>query len=42
MMFRFAYPAVLLLALAVAGWVVMALWRKPPSIVHPASSKESR
>jgi Ca-activated chloride channel family protein len=42
MMFRFAYPAVLLLALAVAGWVVMALWRKPPSIAHPASSALAR
>jgi Ca-activated chloride channel family protein len=38
MMFRFAYPAVLLLTLAVAGWVVMALWRKPSSIAHPGAS----
>jgi Ca-activated chloride channel family protein len=42
MMFRFAYPVVLFLALAVAGWVLMALWRKPPSIVHPATSALAR
>jgi Ca-activated chloride channel family protein len=42
MMFRFAYPAVLLLALAVAGWMVMALWRKPPSLAHPATSALAR
>jgi Ca-activated chloride channel homolog len=42
MMFRFAYPAVLLLALAVAGWLVMAFWRKPPSIAHPATSTLAR
>jgi len=37
-MFRFAYPAVLLLALAVAGWVFMALWRKPSSLAHSGTS----
>jgi Ca-activated chloride channel family protein len=42
MMFRFAYPAVLLLALAVAGWIVMALRRKPPSLAHPATSALAR
>jgi Ca-activated chloride channel family protein len=38
MMFRFAYPAVLALLVAVAGWVAFALWRKPPSIGHPGTS----
>ena len=38
MMFRFAYPAVLALLVAVAGWVAFALWRKPPSLGHPGTS----
>jgi Ca-activated chloride channel family protein len=42
MMFRFAYPAILLLALAVAGWVAMVLWRKPPGITHPGTSVLAR
>jgi Ca-activated chloride channel family protein len=42
MMFRFAYPALLFLALAVAGWVAMTLWRKPPGVVHSAASALAR
>jgi Ca-activated chloride channel family protein len=38
MMFRFAYPGVLALLVAVLGWVAFALWRKPPSIGHPGTS----
>jgi Ca-activated chloride channel family protein len=38
MMFRFAYPGLLALLAAVAGWVVFALWRKPPSLGHPGTA----
>ncbi len=38
MMFRFAHPQLLALLAAVAGWVVFALWRKPPSLGHPGTS----
>lgn len=39
MMFRFAYPVLLFLLLAVAGWVVVSVWRKPPSITHSMTSR---
>ncbi len=34
MMFRFAYPALLVLLVAVAAWFLFALWRKPASITY--------
>ena len=39
MMFRFAYPVVLLLLLVVAGWLFFALWRKPSGITYSMTSK---
>ena len=38
MMFRFAYPVLLVLNVAVAGWLVLILLRKQPSITHAATS----
>ena len=38
MMFRFAYPALLILLLVVAGGVAVSLWRKPSSITHSMTS----
>jgi Ca-activated chloride channel family protein len=42
MMFRFAYPTVLVLLVAVAGWVAFLLWRKPAGIRHSMASKAAR
>ncbi|MBU0733135.1 MAG: VWA domain-containing protein [Pseudomonadota bacterium] len=39
MMFRFAYPVVLLLLLVVGGWLVFALWKKPSAITYSMTSK---
>jgi Ca-activated chloride channel family protein len=39
MMFRFAYPVLLVLVVAVAGWLVFALWRKPASVAHSMTSQ---
>jgi Ca-activated chloride channel family protein len=38
MMFRFAYPILLVLILGVVGWLGWVLRRKPPSITHPSTS----
>lgn len=38
-MFRFAYPAVLVLALLVVGWLFVALWRKPTGISYSMTSR---
>ncbi len=38
MMFRFAYPVVLLLLVAVAGWGVFAFWKKPSGISYSMTS----
>jgi Ca-activated chloride channel family protein len=39
MMFRLAYPAILALLVAVAGWAAFQLWRKPASIGHSMTSR---
>jgi Ca-activated chloride channel family protein len=39
MMFRFAYPIILVLLVAVAGWVAFSLWRKPSSINYSMTSR---
>jgi len=42
MMFRFAYPILLLLIVGVAGWLVLVLRRKPPNITHSSTSMLAR
>jgi Ca-activated chloride channel family protein len=42
MAFRFAYPAILLLVLAAAGWAVLALRRRSPGITHSEASLLAR
>jgi Ca-activated chloride channel family protein len=42
MMFRFAYPALLVLLVAVAGWAAFQLWRKPASIRYSMTSRVAR
>jgi len=42
MMFRFAYPVLLSLLIVVIGWLVLNLWRKPPSLSHSAASLLAR
>ena len=42
MMFRFAYPTLLVLLIAVLGWFVFALWKRPPSITHSMTSAIAR
>ena len=39
MMFRFAYPAVLLLLVVVAGWILMMVRRRPPGITFSTASR---
>ena len=39
MMFRFAYPVLVILLVVVAGWVLISLRRKPPSITHSMTSQ---
>jgi Ca-activated chloride channel family protein len=39
MMFRFAYPVLLVLVIAVAGWLILALRRKPASVTHSMTSQ---
>lgn len=39
MIFRFDYPVILLLSLAVAGWVAFSLWRKPTGITYSLTSR---
>ncbi len=38
-MFRFAYPVILFLLVAVVGWLGFMLRRKPPSITHSMTSR---
>jgi Ca-activated chloride channel family protein len=38
MMFRFAYPVLLVLLAGVAGWFMFILWRKPASITYSMTS----
>jgi len=42
MMFRFAYPVLLVLLLVVAGWLFFCLRRKPPSITYSMTSRMAR
>jgi Ca-activated chloride channel family protein len=39
MMFRFAYPMLLVLIVAAAGWVAFSLWRRPASITYSMTSR---
>lgn len=39
MMFRFAYPVLLLLLLAIVGWLLFVRWRKTPSITYSMTSR---
>ncbi len=39
MMFRFAYPVLLALMAAVAGWLLFALWRKQTGITYSMTSQ---
>jgi Ca-activated chloride channel family protein len=41
-MFRFAYPGLLSLLILVAGYLVLSLWRRPPSLSHSAASSLAR
>jgi len=38
MMFRFAYPALLVALVAVLGWLFLSLWRQPASITYSMTS----
>lgn len=42
MMFRFAYPVLLVLLLPVAGWLTYSLWKKPVSITYSMTSHVAR
>jgi Ca-activated chloride channel family protein len=42
MMFRFAYPIVLLLLTAVAAWMAFASWRRPAAITYSMTSRMAR
>ena len=42
MMFRFAYPVLLFLLLAIVGWLVFILGRKTPSITYSMTSRMAR
>jgi len=42
MMFRFAYPLILMLLLVVAGWLFFGLRKKPPSITYSMTSQMVR
>jgi len=39
MMFRFAYPVLLILLLVVAGWIIIAVKRRPPAITYSVTSE---
>jgi Ca-activated chloride channel family protein len=39
MMFRFAYPVLLVLLAGVAGWVLYTLWKKPAAITHSIAAR---
>ena len=42
MMFRFAYPIILSFLIVVAGWLILALRKKPASITYSATSALAR
>ena len=42
MMFRFAYPVLLVLLVAAGGWVFLSLWRKPPTLTYSMTSRITR
>ncbi|MBW1798308.1 MAG: VWA domain-containing protein [Deltaproteobacteria bacterium] len=42
MMFRFAYPVLLVLLLPVAGWLAFSLWKKPANITYSMTSRMAR
>jgi len=42
MMFRFAYPVLLVLLVVVAGWLFFCLRRKPPGITYSMTSRMAR
>ena len=39
MSFRFAYPALLFFAIAVAGWLAFRIWKKPPALTYSMTSQ---
>jgi len=39
MIFRFDYPVILFLFLAVAGWIAFSLWKKPTGITYSMTSR---
>ncbi|RLF61195.1 MAG: hypothetical protein DRN37_01450 [Thermoplasmata archaeon] len=42
MMFRFAYPILLIMLLPAAGWLAFSLWKKPVSITYSMTSRMAR
>ena len=42
MMFRFAYPVLLVLLLPVAGWLAFSMWKKPANITYSMTSGMAR
>jgi Ca-activated chloride channel family protein len=42
MMFRFAYPVIFVLLIAVGGWLVFTLWRKPSGITYSLTSETAQ
>ncbi|MBW1705842.1 MAG: VWA domain-containing protein [Deltaproteobacteria bacterium] len=42
MMFRFAYPVLVVLLLPVAGWLAFSLWKKPANITYSMTSRIAR
>ena len=42
MIFRFAYPVILVLLAAVGGWAAFALWRTPAGITYSMTSAVAR
>jgi Ca-activated chloride channel family protein len=42
MIFRFAYPVLLVLLVAAGGWVFLSLWRKPPTLTYSMTSRIAR
>ena len=42
MMFRFAYPVLLILLFPVVGWLFFAIMKKPPGITHSMTSGIAR
>jgi len=42
MSFRFAYPALLFFAIAVAGWLAFRIWKKPSALTYSMTSQIAR